>query len=93
MELATDPYQETVAGVVVSVTSAGHIHLGDWNENGSSDLYNHADITQTPTFGRPIILFGFEVVNEAGDLGANNVLVSSAGGTFNVGALGFLMYP
>lgn len=88
-ELATDPYQETAAGIDVSVTSVIHIHIGDWSGDGSPDLYNHANITQTLIFSRPINILGFDVVDEHGGLGVNNSFVSSAGGTFNVGALGF----
>ncbi len=85
-ELATDPYVETVAGVTVTVTAppADHIHIGDWDGDGSPDLYNHADITQTLTFSQPVNILGFDVVDESGGLGTNNDFLSDAGGTFNV---------
>ena len=87
-ELAPGPYLETAAGVTVSVTfvpPADHIHLGDWDLDGSPDLYNHAGITQRLTFSQPVNILGFDVVDEDGGLGAgNNSFVSSAGGTFSV---------
>ena len=86
-ELATDPYVETVVGVTVTVSSPTHIHLGDWDGDGSPDLYNHANITQTLTFSRPVNILGFTVVDESGGFGTNNAFVNDAGGTFNVSAL------
>ena len=86
-ELAPSPYVETAAGVTVSVTSPTHIHLGDWSGDGSPDLYNDNDITQTLTFSQPVTILGFDVVDESGaGFGAGNSFVSSAGGTFSVGA-------
>jgi hypothetical protein len=98
-ELAAGPYLETVGRVDVSVTSVTHIHIGDWNGNGSPDLYNHANITQTLSFSRPINLLGFDVVDEDGGFGLNALLDPNneffiyAGGEFNVAALGFFDVP
>jgi hypothetical protein len=88
-ELAPGPYEEAVAGVDVRVTSPAHIHIGDWSGDGSPDLYNHANITQTLTFSQPVDILGFDVVDETSGLGNNNVFISSAGGSFNISALGF----
>lgn len=83
------PFFETTSGVLMTLTTDNHLHLGDRSGDGNPDLYNHNNITQTLTFSRPVSILGFDVVADAGGFGAqNNEFKSSAGGEFSIEALG-----
>lgn len=84
--LSEDPHIETVNDVTLTVSSDDHVHLGDWSGDGDPNLYNHGNIIQTLAFSQPVTILDFDVVagNSTGFTG--NSFVSSAGGTFTVGA-------
>lgn len=48
------PFFETTSGVLMTLTTDNHLHLGDRSGDGNPDLYNHNNITQTLTFSQPV---------------------------------------
>lgn len=73
------PYQETVDGVTLTLTSNVHLHMGDWSGDGNPDLRNHAGITDTFTFSEGVNIIGFNVVS-GNAFGADNIFTSTQNG-------------